>query len=136
MLTGRIRWILFAVFVILSRILLEPPLDHLKTISLSDKLVWVLKKLLFPCTGNKTMLEPPIFLKFKRRLTRESVKSPIVCAWKESDLQSQFTVPRTKFGLWARMESNHRPLSYQDSVLPLNYVPNFSAGSGLCSTTT
>ena len=27
--------------------------------------------------------------------------------------------------LWVRMESNHGPLSYQESVLPLNYAPNF-----------
>ena len=27
--------------------------------------------------------------------------------------------------VWAREGSNLRPLSYQDSVLPLNYVPEF-----------
>ena len=26
--------------------------------------------------------------------------------------------------VWARKESDLRPLSYQDSVLPLNYAPN------------
>ena len=34
--------------------------------------------------------------------------------------------------LWAREGSNFRPLSYQDSVLPLNYVPKIDAGE--CST--
>ena len=26
---------------------------------------------------------------------------------------------------WAYLESNQEPLSYQDSVLPLNYMPEF-----------
>ena len=30
--------------------------------------------------------------------------------------------------LWARMESNHVPLTYQVSVLPVNYVPKIVTG--------
>ena len=30
-----------------------------------------------------------------------------------------------KMIMWVRMESNHVPLSYQESVLPVNYAPFF-----------
>ena len=44
-----------------------------------------------------------------------------------------FSKPKNKYmnkidNLWAWMESDHRPLSYQDSVLPLNYMPIYLFG--------
>lgn len=39
-----------------------------------------------------------------------------------SELTLILPVPKRDFWVW--MESNHLPLSYQDSVLPMNYTPD------------
>lgn len=41
-------------------------------------------------------------------------------------VRGQYPKPLDERSIWlAQKDSNHRPLSYQDSALPLSYVPVF-----------
>ena len=65
--------------------MLEPLFHHQKTVSLSKEFISSNQKVLSTYTGNRTMLEPARFLKFKRQLALASAESLILCGQGESN---------------------------------------------------